>query len=539
MYRLISVPFILLLIISNNVLRQTLQDNFDGYGNISIWEGDNCNIDTSFNNPFSSAINSSTKVLKYDDYGSAYANVKFDIGRNLNLSQNNVISLKIYVPSSGITGTQNNQVSLKLQNGNLTSPWSNQTEVIKNIILNQWQTVTFDFANDPYINFDASSPAPILRTDFNRVLIQVNGENNTDQLIAYIDDFIYYDTVVVGPTFNQLVWSDEFNANGAISNVNWFHQTQLPGSGSWFNGEQQHYTNRINNSIVSNGNLNIIAKKEVFSDQGQTKNYTSARLNSKFAFKYGKVEVRAKLPSGVGTWPAIWTLGKNINEAGAYFQTQGHGTTTWPACGEIDIMEHWGGNQNFVQSAMHTPSSFGATVNHGGQSIQTASSNFHVYTLEWTKDKMVFSVDNTIHYTYNPVIKDASTWPFDKEQYLLLNFAIQPSIASSFTKDTLIIDYVRVYKESFVSINEIERRESHNIYPNPVKNELTIQLKQSSNQLIKFSIYSVSGVLVHNEMTYSNNKFFKIKNLGNLPKGLYLVRYSIDNIQYVNKFIKK
>jgi hypothetical protein len=142
-------------------------------------------------------------------------------------------------------------------------------------------------------------------------------------------------------------------------------------------------------------------------------------------------------------------------------------------------------------------------------------------------------------YTYNPVIKDASTWPFDKEQYLLLNFAIQPSIASSFTKDTLIIDYVRVYKESFVSINEIERRESHNIYPNPVKNELTIQLKQSSNQLIKFSIYSVSGVLVHNEMTYSNNKFFKIKNLGNLPKGLYLVRYSIDNIQYVNKFIKK
>ncbi|MFB0998019.1 MAG: beta-glucanase, partial [Flavobacteriales bacterium] len=109
MYRLISVPFILLLIISNNVLSQTLQDNFDGYGNISIWEGDNCNIDTSFNNPFSSAINSSTKVLKYDDYGSAYANVKFDIGRNLNLSQNNVISLKIYVPSSGITGTQNNQ----------------------------------------------------------------------------------------------------------------------------------------------------------------------------------------------------------------------------------------------------------------------------------------------------------------------------------------------------------------------------------------------------------------------------------------------
>ena len=91
--------------------------------------------------------------------------------------------------------------------------------------------------------------------------------------------------------------------------------------------------------------------KETYNNQGQTKQYTSARLNSKFAFKYGKIVCRAKLPTGIGTWPAIWTLGKNIDENGAYWDNLGFGTKSWPACGEIDIMEHWGSNQNYVQSA--------------------------------------------------------------------------------------------------------------------------------------------------------------------------------------------
>lgn len=194
------------------------------------------------------------------------------------------------------------------------------------------------------------------------------------------------------PVFDNLVWSDEFDGTGAINSVNWFHQTQLPAGGSWFNGEVQHYTSREDNSFASGGHLNIVAKKETFNDQGHTKEYTSARLNSKFAFTYGRVEVRAKLPTGSGTWPAIWMLGKNINEDGAYWDNEGFGTTNWPACGEIDIMEHWGSNQNFVQSAMHTPSSFGGTVNHGGQTILTASSEFHVYSLDWYEDKWCFEL---------------------------------------------------------------------------------------------------------------------------------------------------
>lgn len=243
----------------------------------------------------------------------------------------------------------------------------------------------------------------------------------------------------------NLVWSDEFESNGAVNSEKWHHQTLLPNGYSWYNSELQHYTNRIQNSYIENGLLKIVAIKENFTDQGHTKQYTSARLNSKFSFTYGKVEVRAKLPYGVGTWPAIWTLGKNIIEPGGYW-TNSFGTTSWPACGEIDIMEHWGDNQNYVQSATHTPSSYGGTINHGGQTISTASSEMHTYTLVWTAEKLVFSVDDVVHYTYNPPVKDSNTWPFDSEQYLLLNLAIEPNITSNFTQSAMEIDYVRVYQ---------------------------------------------------------------------------------------------
>lgn len=252
--------------------------------------------------------------------------------------------------------------------------------------------------------------------------------------------------VKVEPVYNKLVWSDEFENDGAIDSSKWHHQTQLPRGESWYNDEVQHYTNRLDNSFVSNGILNIVAKKEEFTDQGVTKSYTSARLNSKFAFKHGKVEVRAKLPSGAGTWPAIWTLGKSINEDGAYWDNRGCGNTSWPSCGEIDIMEHWGNNQNVVQSAMHTPSSNQNTINKGAQIIPSVSSDFHTYTLEWSPEKMIFSVDGKVHYTYNPTDKTDQTWPFDGEQYLLLNVAIQPSISVNFTQAAMEIDYVRIYQ---------------------------------------------------------------------------------------------
>ena len=243
----------------------------------------------------------------------------------------------------------------------------------------------------------------------------------------------------------ELVWSDEFNIDGAIDSDKWFHQTQLPAGGGWYNNEAQHYTNRIQNSYVSGGNLNLVAIKETFTDQGRTKEYTSARLNSKAAFKYGRMEIRAKLPTGAGTWPAIWMLGKNIYEDGGYWDNEGYGSTPWPECGEIDIMEHWGKNQNYVSSAMHTPSSYGGTFNTGGRYLSTASTAFHVYELDWNAQRMIFSVDGIVHYTYNPPTKDANTWPFDAEQYFLLNVAIEGS-GANITQTAMEIDYIRVYQ---------------------------------------------------------------------------------------------
>ena len=430
---------------------QSVEDDFEGNGTIASWYADDCGMDLMFGNPFVQGINTSASVMRYNDYGGQYANVAFDVGENLDLSTNHTFSLKIYIESSSLTGTQNNQISLKLQDGTTPAPWATQCEIIKNVSLNEWVEVSFDFDDDPYINLNPGSPDPITRTDFNRVLLQVNGENNNDLVVAFIDDVQYDGTIGTCNVFTNLVWSDEFDGNGAVDESKWFHQTLLPNGWGWFNGELQHYTDREENSYVEDGFLHIVAKEETFTDQGVTKEYTSARLNSKFAFTYGRVEARAKMPFGIGTWPAIWMLGKNINEPGAYWQTQGFGTTAWPACGEIDILEHWGSNQNYVQSALHTPSSSGATVNHGGIMASDVSNTFHIYAMEWTEDKIDFSVDGIIYYTYQPDPQNMSTWPFVADQFILLNVAIENSIDPAFTESDLVLDYIRVYQEDLGS----------------------------------------------------------------------------------------
>jgi len=535
----LSLSFICLTGLYHSTTAQTVEDDFEGNGTINTWFGDACNINTSLNNPVQQGINTSATVLEYHDVGGQYANVRFDVPQNLDLSSNHTFTLKIYVPSSGITGNASNQVSLKLQDGTLGSPWSTQCEITKQIQLAQWQSISFHILNDTYSNLDPNSLAPTQRTDFNRVLIQVNGENNTDMVIAYIDDVLYDGTLPTPLVYNNLIWADEFNSNGPVDTTKWFHQTQLPISGSWYNGEIQHYTDRTVNSYVNNGALHIVAKKETFTDQGYTKNYTSTRLNSKFAFQYGRIEVRAILPTGVGTWPAIWMLGKNIDEDGGFWDNSGFGTTPWPACGEIDIMEHWGNNQNYVQSAIHTPSSFGGTVNLGGQTVSTASSAFHVYALEWSADKLVFSVDNVVHYTYNPAVKDASTWPFDAELYILLNIAIQPSIDPNFTEDDMVIDYVRVYQASGISIDENKINKTHHLYPNPVQDKLMVELDNATNEKnAQVHIYNAQGQLLYQNTVEIKNNRLLLNNLDFLQNGFYTLVFDLGKSIVRLKFIK-
>lgn len=260
-------------------------------------------------------------------------------------------------------------------------------------------------------------------------------------------------TAQVDVIYNDLVWSDEFESNGAVNATKWHHQTQLPAGGNWFNGEEQHYTNELTNSFVENGVLKIVAKKEAYTTQGYTKQYTSARLNSKFAFTYGRVDIRAKIPTNQGTWPALWMLGKNVIEPGAYFSST-YGIASWPACGEIDIMEHgitsWQ-PAGYVQSALHTPSSFGNTTNIGGTIANNLGSDFHVYSMNWSPNQITFLLDGIPFYTYNPEVKNASNWPFNLDQYLLLNIAmggVAGTIPSNFIDATMEVDYVRVYQNT-------------------------------------------------------------------------------------------
>lgn len=518
-------------------LAQSIQDDFEGNGNISSWFGDDCGLNTAFSNPFSTGINTSPTVLEYNDTGGQYGNVRFDIASYFNLSSQATFSLKVYVPSSSLTGNQPNQISLKLQDGNLPAPWSTQSEIIKPLQLDQWQVVTFDFVNDPYINLDPNSPAPVTRTDLNRLVLQVNGENNNDLVVAYFDDFVFNGTTGGGggnPIFNQLVWADEFSVDGPVDTSKWFHQTQLPNGNSWYNGEVQHYTDRTDNSYVDDGHLYIVAKKEQFTDQGHTKEYTSARLNSKFAFTYGRVEVRAKLPFGVGTWPAIWTLGKNIAEPGGFWNST-HGTVPWPACGEIDIMEHWGHNQNVVQSALHTPSSFGGTINKGSITATDVSNTFHIYAVEWTPTEMKFSLDSTVFYTYAPNPQNPSTWPFNAEQYLLLNVAMQPAIDPGFTQSAMVLDYVRVYQQGPTSLSDQELDHDWRIFPNPVTNELSIHL-EGLNAEAQVQVYSPQGALLY-------SSFLKEPAISldwsTYPSGIYMVVIESEAGRIVRKIVKR
>ena len=233
-----------------------------------------------------------------------------------------------------------------------------------------------------------------------------------------------------------------------VDSTKWFHQTQLPNGWGWYNDEQQHYTDELENSYVSNGTLKIVAKRENYYDQGKLKPFTSARLNSKFAFKFGKVEFRAKMPTnnGSGSWPAVWMLNRSVTEPGNYWGTQGFSTTSWPASGEIDILEHYSKNHGYASSATHTTSSNGATVNTNGRWVSNVS-QFHTYSMDWNSDRIIFKIDGIEHYRYDPFIKNADTWPFNDYFYLLLNVAIEreENTSDSLNSATMELDYIRVY----------------------------------------------------------------------------------------------
>lgn len=234
-----------------------------------------------------------------------------------------------------------------------------------------------------------------------------------------------------------LTWADEFDGN-EVNTYDWTFET---GSNGWGNNELQNYTNG-DNAEVKEGKLILTAKK--VNDNLQPGSYTSTRMitKGKKEFLYGRMEISAKLPSGRGIWPAIWMLGANIDDV------------SWPACGEIDVMEYVGYQPNTIHATVHTPSGYGANGNGSSKMLNTAEEEFHVYGVIWTEKEMVFYTDSpeNVTHTYAPINKTSDNWPFNKPHFFILNIAVggnwggAQGIDNSIFPQTMEIDYVRVYQ---------------------------------------------------------------------------------------------
>ena len=252
----------------------------------------------------------------------------------------------------------------------------------------------------------------------------------------------------------KLVWWDEFDKFGLPDEEKWDYDT---GGHGWGNDELQYYT-LGENVEVKDGILTIEARQELYEGM----EYTSTRLVSrnKGDFKYGKIEVRAKLPTGIGTWPAIWMLPTDWKYG------------DWPVSGEIDIMEHVGSDQNTVHASIHS-SRFNHTKNTQKTNkiyVEGASEDYHLYTIEWLPHKIEVFVDNESYFVFEPGrYLDCPTqleWPFDQEFHLLLNIAVggmwggMTGVDESIFPQSMQVDYVRVYQSKIVE-ESVEGRANH------------------------------------------------------------------------------
>lgn len=257
--------------------------------------------------------------------------------------------------------------------------------------------------------------------------------------LAWYQKFIAEDADMgTEPGELELVWADEFETPGAPDDTKWTYDLGdgCPGNCGWGNNEDQFYTSDAANVIVEGGVLKITAIRESVGG----KSFTSARLKTQglFAFTEGRIDVRAKVPAGGGTWPAAWMLGSDITSVG------------WPACGEIDILEYKGNESSTIYGTTHTPSGFGGTAIGGTTTLATANSEFHVYSAIWTAESIEFLVDDVVYFTYNPTTKNQETYPFDNDFFILLNLAMGGTFGGTIdpavNQAVYEVDYVRVYQ---------------------------------------------------------------------------------------------
>lgn len=239
----------------------------------------------------------------------------------------------------------------------------------------------------------------------------------------------------------QLVWADEFNYSGLPDSTSWDYDI---GGHGWGNNEKQFYTEaRTENARVENGILTIEARKE----RSDTNQFTSVRLvtRGKKEWLYGRFEIRAKLPKGIGTWPAIWMLPVKQN----------YGDSYWPHNGEIDIMEHVGFNQGFIHASTHTIKYYHGIGTQRTDTIfsKDVSESFHNYSMEWGPDTIQVFFDDRLYFTSTNDHTGWEAWPFDKPFYLIMNIAVGGNwggimgVDESIWPQKMEVDYVRVFSK--------------------------------------------------------------------------------------------
>jgi len=250
------------------------------------------------------------------------------------------------------------------------------------------------------------------------------------------------------PDEYQLIWSDEFDYSGLPDASRWIYDTE-GNPYEWGNSELQFYTEkRIENASVAKGVLNITAIKETWQD----KEYTSARLISNASWKYGKFEIKAKVPAGRGTWSAIWMM------PGGWSFLDGN----WPDVGEFDIMEHVGHDKGVIHASAHSKDyQWQKGVEQTAiVKVSDATEAFHSFIWEWSPDVVKAYVDDSLYFEYHNEGLGESKWPYDKPFYLILNVAVGgewgriKGIDEKAFPQTMEVDYVRVYQKKQENSNE-------------------------------------------------------------------------------------
>lgn len=327
----------------------------------------------------------------------------------------------------------------------------------------------------------------------------------------------------------NLVWSDEFDSGG-VNLANWKFETGN-GSSGWGNNELEYYTSRIDNAIINNGNLLIIAKSESYGG----KSYTSARIKSQDlkSFTYGKIEARIKLPLGKGLWPAFWMLGNSITSVG------------WPKCGEIDIMEHIN-TEAKAYGTIHWDNN--GHAQYGGNTVCDVT-EYHVYSIEWDATTIKWFRDGALYWTAIIANNINSTEEFHSPFFILLNFAVggnwpgNPDGTTTFP-DTMFVDYVRVSQLSSTSVLESGKHIPSNFallqnYPNPFNPSTTFSFDLPIRSFVSLTVFDMMGrdveTIVSEELSAGNH--IKQWSAAKVSGGIYFYRLRTNRFTETKKLL--